>query len=77
MKYEKNKRVAYFRKQRILGWTLVALGVISAILLEGDITAALFMVPVGLFVALTKEPVTYGDYFYEQEAKKINKRKEP
>lgn len=73
MKYEKHKRVKYFRKQRILGGILIAIGVLSAILLEGDITAALFMVPVGLYLVFTDEPVTYGDYFYEQEAKKGRK----
>lgn len=77
MKYEKHKRVKYFRRQRILGGLLIAIGILSAILLEGDITAALFMVPVGLYIVFTDEPVTYGDYFYEQEAKKIDKRREP
>lgn len=78
MKYQKHKRVKYFRKQKILGGILIALGVLTAILLAGDITAALLLVPLGLWLCLTKEAVYMDDdYFYELEAKKFDKWKEP
>lgn len=76
-KYKKHKRAKYFKKQKILGGLLIALGILSAILLAGDITAALFLVPLGLYICLTKEAVYTGDdYFYELEAKKFDKWKD-
>lgn len=77
MKYQKHKRVKYFRKQKILGAIIVVLGVLSAILLAGDITAALLLVPLGLYICFTKEAILLDDYFYELEAKKFDKWKEP
>ena len=77
MKYQKHKRVKYFRKQKILGGLIVAIGVLSAIILAGDITVALLLVPLGLYIVFTKTPVLMDDYFYELEAKKFDKWKEP
>ena len=77
MKYQKHKRVKYFRKQKILGGLILALGILSAILLAGDITVALLLIPLGLYIVFTKKPVLMDDYFYELEAKKFDKWKEP
>lgn len=77
MKYQKNKRVKYFRKQRILGAILIAVGILSAIILGGNITAAILLVPAGLYIVFTKKPVITDEYFYELEAKKFDKWKEP
>ena len=77
MKYQKHKRVKYFRKQKILGGILVLLGILSAIILGGNITAALTLVPLGLYIVFTKKPVLMDDYFYELEAKKFDTWKEP
>lgn len=77
MKYQKHKRVKYFRKQKILGGALIVLGILSAIILDGDITVALLLVPAGLYITFTKTPVLMDDYFYELEAKKFDKRREP
>ena len=76
MKYQKNKRVKYFKKQRIMGGVLIALGILSAIVLGGNVTAALILVPLGSYIVLTKKPVLMDDYFYEMEAKKFDKWKE-
>ena len=76
MKYQKNKRARYFKKQRIYGGALIALGILSAIILAGDITVALLLVPIGLYICFTKKAWLMDDYFYEQEAKKFDKWKE-
>lgn len=77
MKYQKNKRAKSLRKQKILGGVLIAIGILSAILFGGDVTAALLIVPLGLYIAFTKEAVITDDYFYELEAKQFDKWKEP
>ena len=75
-KYKRNKRYYYFRRQRILGAILAALGVLSAIILEGDITAALLIVPFGVYVMFTKDKVLMDDYYYECKAKEYDKWKD-
>ena len=77
MKYQKHKRVKYFRKQKILGGLILALGILSAIILAGDITVALLLIPLGLYIVFTKKPVLMDDYFYELETKKFDTWKEP
>lgn len=77
MKYKKSKFYYYFRKQRIYGAIVVALGILSAIALDGDITAALLLVPLGLYVMFTKKMVVTDDYFWEMEAKKCDKWRDP
>lgn len=76
-KYKRSKRARYFRKQKIHGAVTIALGILSAIILEGDITGALLLVPLGLWLCLTKEAViTTDDYYYELEARKFDKWKD-
>lgn len=43
--------------QRLMGLTLIALGVISAAV-TNDSTAAFIVVPMGLYATLTKEKIT-------------------
>ena len=45
-------------KQKLSGIALVIIGILS-ILPEKDATAALLLVPIGLYVTFTKEQVTY------------------
>lgn len=45
-------------KQRIYGALLIVCGVLT-VLPEHDLTAAVFLVPLGLYVMLTKENVLY------------------
>ena len=78
MKNHKSKRAKYFRRQKIHGAILVVLGVLSAILLEGDITAALLLVPFGLYIVFTKEALLIDDDYDEVKSQKNkNNRKEP
>ena len=48
---------AYFLKQKLCGLVLAAIGIIVPIVCDGDATASLLLVPMGLFVLFTKEKV--------------------
>lgn len=76
MKYQKNKRAKSLRKQKILGGLLIALGALP-LLLEGNATALFILAPLGLGLIITKKIFVTDDYFYELEAKQLDKWKEP
>ena len=69
MKYKNNEETRYFRKQKILGAVLALLGILTAIIFDGDITVAVMLVPLGLGVMFTKDRVLLNNYFYDQEDK--------
>ena len=48
---------AYFLKQKLCGVVLATIGIIAPIVCDGDATASLLLVPMGLFVLFTKEKV--------------------
>lgn len=52
----------YYRKQKAYGAAIAILGLLTAVLLDGDITVAILMVPLGLTVMFTKERVLLDDY---------------
>ena len=56
MKEEKKQENRYFIKQRILGGALVAVSVLIPALLQ-DITASVFLFPLGVGVMVTKDKV--------------------
>lgn len=56
IKEEKRTEKRYFVKQRILGGALVAASVLIPALLQ-DITASVFLLPLGVGVMVTKEKV--------------------
>ena len=51
------QRRKYFLIQRAVGLVLVAANVLAAYVLDGDITAAVFLVPLGIYLMFTKEQV--------------------
>ena len=51
------QRRKHFLIQRSVGLVLVAANVLAAYVLDGDITAAVFLVPLGIYLMLTKEQV--------------------
>ena len=57
--YKRRSRAerAYFLKQKLCGVVLAAIGIIVPIVCDGDATASLLLVPMGLFVLFTKEKV--------------------
>ena len=48
---------AYFLKQKLCGVVLAAIGMVVPIVCDGDATASLLLVPMGLYVLFTKEKV--------------------
>ncbi len=56
IKEEKRTEKRYFRKQKALGGALVAVSVLIPLLLQ-DITASVFLLPLGVGVMATKEKV--------------------
>lgn len=56
LKEEKRTEKRYFRKQKALGGALVAVSVILSFLLQ-DITASVFLLPLGVGVMVTKDKV--------------------
>ena len=56
LKEEKRTEKRYFVKQRILGGALVAVSVLLPFLLQ-DITASVFLFPLGVGVMVTKDKV--------------------
>lgn len=53
---QKEERL-YYIKQRLLGGIMAAVGIIAPFILDGDATASLFALPLGIFLLLTKEKV--------------------
>ena len=48
---------AYFLKQKLCGLVLATIGIVVPIVCDGDVTASLLLVPMGLSVLFTKEKV--------------------
>ena len=55
--YRSRAERAYFLKQKLCGLILAAIGIIVPVICDGDATASLLLVPMGLFVLFTKEKV--------------------
>lgn len=53
----------YLIKQRIMGVIMIVLGIISAVVLDGDVTVCMIVVPLGIWLMITKKYVC--DYQYE------------
>lgn len=47
----------YYMKQRLSGAIMAAIGIIAPFILDGEATASLFALPLGIFLLLTKEKV--------------------
>ena len=53
---QRTERLFYI-KQRLLGGIMAAIGIIAPFLLDGDVTVSLIVLPLGIFLLLTKEKV--------------------
>ena len=56
-----NKDKLYYIKQKLTGVVLIALGAVSVPISEGDGTAFLMMLFIGLALIVTKDKVLMGD----------------
>ena len=55
--YRSRAERAYFLKQKLCGLVLATIGIVVPIVCDGDVTASLLLVPMGLYVLFTKEKV--------------------
>ena len=56
-KTRKKAETIYYIKQKLSGLTLAAVGIITPILLDGDVTFSLIALPLGIWLLFTKEKV--------------------
>ena len=56
-KAQKRAETIYYIKQKLSGLTVAAIGIITTILLEGDVTFLLIALPFGIWLMFTKEKV--------------------
>lgn len=47
----------YYMKQRISGAIIAAIGIVMPFLLDGDATVSIVVLPLGIFLVMTKEKV--------------------
>lgn len=66
---EHRKRKRYFLTQKLYGVAMLILTAVSVKLLEGDITAAFILVPMGIVLITSKEMLIVNKYFWECEGK--------
>ena len=63
---DKRERIKYFIIQKLMGLVVVVLAVVSCII-TGDGTAALFLIPIGIYTIFTKKLVITNTYYFEHE----------
>lgn len=64
---EHKKRKRYFLTQKLYGVAMLILTAVSVKLLEGDITVAFILVPMGIALITSKEMLIVNKYFWESE----------
>ena len=55
----KRESLVYKAKQKLLGILAIGISIVSPLLLDGDATISLIMLPLGIYVLFTKEKVVY------------------
>ena len=68
----RQQRRWYFIKQRLSGIFLIALTIIAIKLLDGDATIALITVPLGLYLAFTKEMCLVNEFYWQTKERRHN-----
>lgn len=56
-KAKKRKVIFYYVKQKMSGLVFVAISILLPLLMDGDATASVLLMPLGLFLLFTKEKV--------------------
>ena len=56
---EKRELLLYKTKQKLLGLLAIGISIVTPLLLDGDATISLIMLPLGIYVLFTKEKVVY------------------
>ena len=55
----KRESLLYKAKQKLLGVVAIGVSIASPLLLDGDATISLIMLPLGIYMLFTKEKVVY------------------
>ena len=50
-------KLLYFLKQKLCGLVIAAFGILIPFLLDGDATASVILIPLGLFLIFTRQRV--------------------
>lgn len=70
-RFKRNKNYCEFQKQKreaiMYGLALVVLGIISALVTGGDITVALLLVPVGVYLVALASSKTFCDVYGQEQ----------
>ena len=53
----KRKSLLYYAKQKFIGLLAIGISIASPILLDGDATISVIMLPLGIYILFTKEKV--------------------
>ena len=53
----KRKSLLYYAKQKFIGLLAIGISIASPILLDGDATISIIMLPLGIYMLFTKEKV--------------------
>ena len=53
----KKHKLLYFLKQKLCGLVIAGFGVLIPFLLDGDATASVILIPLGLFLIFTRQRV--------------------
>lgn len=64
---EQRERKCYFIKQRICGLATLAFTILAVRFLDGDATIALFTIPLGVSLLLSKQMLIVNQYYWEHE----------
>lgn len=64
---EQRERKRYFIKQRIYGMATLAFTILAVRFLDGDATIALFTIPLGVSLLLSKQMLIVNQYYWEHE----------
>lgn len=64
---EQRERKRYFIKQRIYGLATLAFTILAVRFLDGDATIALFTIPLGVSLLLSKQMLIVNQYYWEHE----------
>ena len=67
---ERRRRKQYFIKQKAAGALLLAMTVVAVPAMDGDATAAVVLIPLGLILIFTHEMCIDNDYYREVQERK-------
>lgn len=54
---ERRETIMPLIKQKLLGFSMVVLSIITPIALEGDVTISIFLLPVGIYALFTRKNI--------------------